>query len=452
MKRRTGSILLASAMLTGVLAGCSSNNSGNNGGNAASGSPSASASGSSSPSASQTSGQSGSGEKVTIQFWHSTSGKTGEALDAMVQRFNSSHPDVQVVSTFQGSYDDASTKLQQAIAGNNAPDVSMVERAYVQQFAESDVLADMTPYMDKSGMSKDDFVQGLMGHSVFNDKLVSLPLNRSTPIFYINKKMLDEKGLQVPQTWDDLKKVANALVVKENGKVSTYGLTMPYDTWYPLAMITQAGSTFFSDDGKTVPFVDDGTGNKVFSYLRDLQDSGALYYPPSQDSGSIVNQMFTSGKVGMVFQSTGIMSTLQTDFDYVTAFLPADKQHAEPTGGGNIVMLDSSKHKDAAWEFVQWVETDPQGAQQFILDTGYLPFTKKMAESQEVQDLWAKDPNRKTAYDQLQYAVDTNKSVAWPLVMKEFFSAIEAIMYDHKDVDATLKTFKKSAEDILSSN
>lgn len=432
-------MLLASAMLTGALAGCSSNDSGSN------------ASGSTSSSASPSSGTA-SGGKVTLQFWHSTSGKTGEAVDAMVKRFNDAHPDIEVVSTFQGSYDDTGTKLQQAIAGNNAPDVSMVERAYVQQFAESDVLADLTSYLDKSGMSQDDFVEGLMGHSVFDGKLVSLPFNRSTPIFYINKKMLDEKGLQIPKTWDELKQVANALVVKDGDKVSTYGLTMPYDTWYPLAMIAQAGGTFFTDDGKKIGFNDNGIGKKVFAYLRDLQDSGALYYPPSKDSGSIVNQMFTSGKVGMMFQSTGIMSSLQTDFDYVTAFMPKDQQYAEPTGGGNIVMLDASKHKDAAWEFMSWVETDPQGAQQFILDTGYLPFSKQMADSQQIQDLWAKDPNRKTAYEQLQYAVDTNKSVAWPLIMKEFFSGIEAIMYDHEDIDATLKTFTKSAEDILASN
>jgi sn-glycerol 3-phosphate transport system substrate-binding protein len=442
MKSKLCRMILAAAMLLSLLAGCAKNE----GANSANGSPAAGESAKPSATADK-------GGKVTLQFWHSLSGKTGEYLNAMIQRFNASHPDIEVVGTFQGTYDETATKLQQAVAANTAPDVTMLERAYVQQFADSDVLADLTPYLKSSGLSTNDFVSGLMGHSTFDNKLVSLPFNRSTPIFYINKDLLDEKGLAVPTTWDELRKVANALVVKENGQYTRYGLTMPYDTWYPIAMISQAGGKFFNDNNTSIGFYDNGVGVKVFSFLKDLQSTGALFYPPTQDSGNIVNQMFSSGKVGMIFQSTGVMGSLESSakFKIVTAFLPKDQVYAEPTGGGNIAMMASSKHKDAAWTFLNWVETDPQGALQFILDSGYLPFTKKMVESKQIQDLWAKDPNRKTAYDQLQYAVDTNKHVAWPEVMKEFFSAIQAIMYDSQNIQSTLDSFKKASERILNS-
>ncbi len=227
---------------------------------------------------------------------------------------------------------------------------------------------------------------------------------------------------------------------------------MPYDTWYPIAMISQAGGKFFNDGNTSVDFVDNGVGEKVFGFLKDLQNSGAFYYPPQQDSGNIVNKMFTEGKVAMMYQSTGSIGGLMSavNFDYVTAFLPKDQVYANPTGGANVALLSGSKNKDAAWTFVQWMDTDPQGAQQFIVQSGYLPFTKAMVESKEIQDLWAKEPNRKVAYDQLEYAVDTNKDVAWPEVMHEFFSAIEAIFYDSKDIKSTLDTFKKEAERILS--
>ena len=49
----------------------------------------------------------------------------------------------------------------------------MLERAYVQMFADSEVLEDLTPYLEGSGISVDDFTPGLMGHSTFNDQLVS---------------------------------------------------------------------------------------------------------------------------------------------------------------------------------------------------------------------------------------------------------------------------------------
>ncbi|MGG4035199.1 ABC transporter substrate-binding protein [Paenibacillus cisolokensis] len=436
MSRKSKRFLTAAALLIGLSAGLLAGCSGNGSGEEAGGTSDAD--------------QPKEG-KTTIQFWHSLGGKNGEYMDALIQRFNESQDGITVVGTFQGGYDETVTKLQQAISAGTAPDVSMVERAYVQLFADSEVLEDLKPYLESSGMSEDLFTEGLMGHSYFNDQLVSLPLNRSTPILHVNKTLLDEKGLSIPKTWEEMKTVANALVVKENGEFKRYGLSMPYDTWYPIAMISQADGRFFNDEGTSIGFYDNGVGEKVFRYLKDLQATGALYYPPAQDSGNIVNQMFLEGRVAMMFQSTGVIGSLlgSVEFDYETAFLPQDVKFATPTGGANVVMLEGSKNKEAAWEFIRFMMEDPNGAQQFILDSGYLPFTTKMVESEPMQALWEKEPNRKVAYDQLQYAVDTNKHVAWPEVMHEFFSAIEAIMYDNEDIPATLDTFKKEAERIL---
>ncbi|WP_028608826.1 ABC transporter substrate-binding protein [Paenibacillus harenae] len=437
MKKKLTMFLMLT-LLIGLLAACGNSNTGSTGNNtsetdAASNQPSAPA------------------EKVTLQFWHSMGGTNGERIDAMIKRFNESHENIEVIGTFQGGYDDTVTKLQQAVASGSAPDVSMLERAYVEMFADSEVLEDMKPYLEQSGISEDEFTEGLMGHSYFNDQLVSLPLNRSTPILHVNKTLLDEMGLTIPKTWEELEQTANALVVKENGEITRYGFSMPYDTWYPIAMISQAEGKFFNEDRTSIGFYDNGVGLKVFSQLKKLQETGALYYPPATDSGNIVNGMFKEGKVAMIYQSTGSIGGLTeaVDFDYATAFLPQDKVYANPTGGANVAMLAASKNKEAAWEFIRWMETDPQGALPFILESGYLPFTKSMVESQEIKDLWAKEPNRKVAYDQLQYAVDTNNDVTWPEVMHEFFSAIEAIMYDSKDIQATLDTFKKEAERIL---
>lgn len=391
------------------------------------------------------------GEMTSVNFWHSLGGENEDRINSMVERFNQSQDNIEVIATFQGGYDETVTKLQQGIASSTAPDISMIERAYVEMLADSEVLEDLTPYFEQSELKVEDFNEGLMGHSYFNDELLSLPLNRSTPIMHINKSMLDEEGLDIPTNWEELKEVAEALVVKEGEEIDRYGLTMPYDTWYPIAMITQANGAFFNEDNTSDGFVENGVGNEVFSYLKELQNTGGLYYPPAQDSGDIVSQMFMSEKVGMMFQSTGAIGTLEenVDFDYVTAFLPENDTYATPTGGANIAMLNTSEHKEAAWEFLSWVMTDSEGALELILESGYLPFSESMVQSDEIQKLWEEQPNRKTAYEQLDYAIDTNKDVSWPEVMHEFFSAIESVMYDSEDIDSTLESFKEEAERIL---
>ncbi|MDF2645652.1 MAG: extracellular solute-binding protein family 1, partial [Paenibacillus sp.] len=244
MKKALSTVLLSMTMLSTLLAACTS------------GQPQQTTEPKSNPQSSTTAPTTptGAGGKTTVQFWHSLGGKNGEYTDAMIKRFNASQDKIEVVGTFQGSYDETVTKLQQAVAAKTGPDVAMLERAYVQLFADSEVLEDMNPFLKKSGLSSNDFTQGLLGHSTFNNKLVSLPLNRSTPILHVNKTMLDEKGLAVPKTWDELNKVANALVIKENGETKRYGYSMPYDTWYPIAMITQAKGKFFNDANTSIGF------------------------------------------------------------------------------------------------------------------------------------------------------------------------------------------------------
>lgn len=432
------SILIVLTLMISLLAACGGNNSNGAGSNTGS-----SNTGSNS--------NAGSSEKVKIDFWHSLGGTNGEAVAAMVKRFNDSHPNIEVVETFQGSYPETVTKLQQAAASNQAPEVAMVERGFVELFSDAEVLANLGPVIEGAGLSNEDFVQGLMGDTVHEDTLISLPFNRSTPIMHVNKTILDELGMDIPTNWDELQAVAKAAVVKNGSETTRYGLTMPYDTWYPIAMVQQLGGTVFDESKTTTPFVAEGKGKQVFDFLKGLQNEGALFYPPAADSGSIVNSMFTEGKVAVLFQSTGTIGGLLkgVDFDYVTAYLPQNVQYSNPTGGGNIVMFEDAKNKEAGAEFMQWLLTDAGGAQQFVIDTGYLPFTHKMVESDAIKELWTKEPIRETAYKQLEYAVDTNKDLAWPSIQPEFFSAIEAIMYDNEDIDATLAKFQQSAERLL---
>ena len=56
---------------------------------------------------------------TTITFWHSMGGVNGEALDYLVNRFNTENTfGIQVDAQYQGEYDDAINKLKSAQIGN----------------------------------------------------------------------------------------------------------------------------------------------------------------------------------------------------------------------------------------------------------------------------------------------------------------------------------------------
>ena len=110
MKKKAVSLLLVAAMAAGMLAGCGN--------------------GKSSVSQNGSDGSKDSNEKVemadakdvdgtTITFWHSMGGVNGQAIDALVKKFNDENKyGIKVESQYQGEYDDSLNKLKSAQIGN----------------------------------------------------------------------------------------------------------------------------------------------------------------------------------------------------------------------------------------------------------------------------------------------------------------------------------------------
>lgn len=399
-----------------------------------------------------------SGEKKTVHFWHAMGAANGERIQAMVNRFNQSQDGIEVVATFQGNYEEAHAKLQAAVAGNTAPDVMQIERAYVEPYANAGRLADLNPLLKADGMSADMFVKGLMGYSYYNGdgKLYSIPFSRSTPIFYYNKDAFREVGLDPekgPVTWDDVYEYAKKLTKTEGGSTTRYGITWPIATWYFKANVAQLGGATINKDKTAIGFYENGEGLKVFEYWLKLRDEGLFLVTPVKDGPLIARQAFINGTTAMFQESTSLIGTLTDNckFEIGASFLPTGgSAPAMPTGGANLAVLDSTKDIAATWAFVKWLINDPKGCLQFELDSGYLPFTKDMVESAAIQKLWADNPMYKVAFDQLQYAVDTEQHLYWAELKTEILAALQAVMNDDQDPRATLDSLYRRSEDILS--
>lgn len=445
--RKTLAMLLATSLVICMFGGCSG------GGDAseASGAESTAAPAESSKDAATPAPASG--DKAVVEFWHSMSGKNGELIDQMAVAFNEAHDDIEVVATFQGSYWEAAAKAQTAVSAGENPDILMMGADHVGIFAsEENLLADLTPYLAQSGIDKEDFVEALTWDYFVDDKLVALPFGRSTPILYVNTDMIQEAGLSIPTTWEEMETVSNALVQKEGDEITRFGFGMPYDTWYWFMIVAQAGGRFFNEEQTGLGCVEDGTMLAGFSYLQNLHNSGAMYFGPTVDSGATTRQMFLNQQAAMLMTSVGDYGTIKenADFNFEIAWMPKGKEQVVPTGGNSVVMMEAASDKDAAWEFMRWVIQEPEGGLFFVMNTGYIPYTYSMTESEQIKELWANDPNYETAFKQLELASDRgHRSPKGGTVMNELYVAIQAIMYDNEDVQQQIDILADSVADIM---
>lgn len=443
-EKKVLSILLGITMSVGLLSGC--------GGNAAESKPEEKKEEAKEEAKEETQNtEKKAGEKATVEFWHCMSGTNGELIEQLVSDFNSSQDEVEVVATFQGSYAEAAAKAEQAIFAGNAPDILQVAQDNVGRLAVNGAFEDLIPFMEKDNVDPDDFVEAFVKDAYYDDQLVAIPFGRSSQILHINKTVLDEAGCEIPTTWEELKDVANKCTLVENGETKRYGLSVPFDQWEFFALVQQAGGSFFNEDVTGLGCIEDGTAKKAFEFMRDLKESGALYYnDPANDQD---NQMFNSGMAAMTINSSGaITSRLEAvgdSFEYVTAPLVKNEIASMPTGGNGFGMLAASEKKDDAWKFMKWFIEDEKGGLAFVLGSGYLPFTETMAESQQIKDLWEKSENYKIAYDSLQYGDDSYRITNLTPVIAEFRTCIQAIMLDDQDIDESLKTFSDAVDIIL---
>src|SRR5690606_15919251 len=194
---------------------------------------------------------------------------------------------------------------------------------------------------------------------------------RSTPLFFYNKALFAEAGYETaPTTIEELIEAGRKITKKsDRGETEVYGFELLNDpAWFVQNMLYQLGSNMLSEDGMTVPALEDGTMLKVLSAWREWVDEGWTAAPSVTSAESAMKDLFNQGKIASYFASSGGMTNILRNAEAVgievgVAFLPTWDKPAAPTGGGNIAIIQRNKNDQqmaAAWEFIKFLMTDEQ--------------------------------------------------------------------------------------------
>jgi len=341
---------------------------------------------------------------VKITFWYALSGATGQVVEAMVKKFNDTHPNIPVEVIFQGAYADIANKLVAAMTAKTLPDVAQMGGA--PTMAESGVIVPIGDLVSKQDL--DDIYPGFWDYNKFGNQIVSMPFNNSIPIMYYNKDLFTAAGLdpnKPPTTWDELVKAAQALTKDTNndGKIEQWGLNTNTDThWYFDAMIMQNGGKILSDDGKKVVY-NSPEGVEALQFWADLVNKYKVM-PANQHAQA--NADFVAGKVGMIMRSSASLASVTTDakFKVGVAPLPCKKTCSEPLGGASFLIFKTTPEKQkAAWEFTQWM-TNGDNTVDLFIKTGYVPLRKSVSDNAALKEYLKSSPNAQVLVDSLKYS------------------------------------------------
>lgn len=353
-------------------------------------------------------------EKLTIEFWHAGSGSVGTTIDNAIAEFNATvgaEKGIEVVGSYQGSYDETLAKAMNAIAAGNQPALVQLECATgVSSLYDNGALVILDDYLANSETVKaEDFVDILMYHSVRDDQVVAIPYMRSCAVYYYNKTMFDELGLTAPTTIEEMEKVCAAVTA---AKPDVYGFEMycmSGGQWVFNNMMTQKGSNLFTEDGQAMPCLEDGAMLEVFQDWKRWVDEGWCSVPSITNTGSVLRENFTQGRIASFIYSCGSMAGIldavancDAPFEVGVAYVPTYGVKSCPIGGNELGILNANSQEviDAAWAFIEFLCTPDQAAIT-SKSTGYVPALKTTVESEIIKEHWAAYPTFEIAFNQL---------------------------------------------------
>jgi multiple sugar transport system substrate-binding protein len=347
-----------------------------------------------------------SGEKPKITFWLGTSytPEADELQDNQIRDWCTKN-NVELELARMSS-DERKPKWQTAYETKQFPDVASVYQDDLPKFIVSKVLVETTDTVKRMNKLEGGFTEGsFIAGRTEDGKHWSVPGFSSTEVFYVRKDKVEEKGLKIPTTWDEVFDVAKAITVP--GDFWGWGMQIGTPSWDSEVAFTSklwswGGSTWGED---TKPAIDSKETRALLDWLNEVWKSGVI--PPDAPTGDDAwnNKAYQTGIVGMAFNTGSILSYMQnSDPDLLskTAVIPIP---AGPKGrfcSGyfyQFAAFNTTKHSDVCLELLEWLLAPDQVRPWYEAAGGnFLPTYNDLLKD----EMW-QDPDRKVLADMVPF-------------------------------------------------
>jgi sn-glycerol 3-phosphate transport system substrate-binding protein len=325
------------------------------------------------------------------------------------------------------------------------------------------VVAEVVPYLAEAGVLEPlsgyegaaslDFIDGLAQSGTYaggaQRPLVAVPFNRSTPIMYVNRDLLDAAGLEVPTTWEELRGSAAKLTRKNGGEV-VWGFECPVSWWFWVALVGAAGGSLVDAAGRVT--LGDDAGMRALEFWQTLVHRDKTMRPPlgrDYNAWQAAMQDFLSGRAAIIWSSTAFLRYVEENarFRVAVAGLPRETTRAVPTGGTFFVILRDapSDEKKAAWDFLRWMAR-PRQTIEWSTSTGYMPVTRSAVNELRDSGYYAKHPNDEVALAELDAVQRWPWSPTLFRVQREIVDPmLEDAVLEHRDAADALRAARREA-------
>ncbi|WP_270166683.1 ABC transporter substrate-binding protein [Paenibacillus sp. SYP-B4298] len=246
------------------------------------------------------------------------------------------------------------------------PDVFMIRPLEeIQLFDKNGWLAELSGYTVEDPLyDVADFSRTAMDSVTIDGKLLSIPLSTEQQILYYRKDLLEQAGLEVPKTLDELAAAAARLHRPQEG---VYGFVARGQA---NALVTQLSSFIYSEggdfqQGNTATLHSAETIRGMKRYIDLLRSYGPAEV--LKMSWPQAAEFFSQGKAAFFTDASATYSLFTSGRSLYAdkigyALFPAGSAGSKPysTTAWSISINPKSAQPDASWAFIRWASSKEQ--------------------------------------------------------------------------------------------
>jgi len=361
---------------------------------------------------------------VEIQVWHAMTGALGDRVADIAGKFNATQSEYKVVPVFKGNYDETMAAGIAAFRAGNAPHVLQVfEVGTATMMAAKKAIVPVYQVMAASGEKFDPkaYIPSVSGYYTDNSgKMLSMPFNSSTVVFYYNKDAFKKAGLDPnspPKTWADVEKAAEKL----KGAGMPGAFTTGWQSWAQLENFSAWHNVPFATKNNGFGGLDAQLAFngplqvRHITMLGDWQKKGYFTYAGRKNEPEA---RFYGGDCAMLISSSAAYANIAKNakFDFAVSQLPyhADVKGAPQNtiiGGASLWVMAGKGQQDykGVARFFTFLSS-PKIQAEWHQGTGYLPITQAAYNLTKEQGFYKKTPGAEIAVKQMTGKAPTANS------------------------------------------
>ena len=405
-----------------------------------------------------------------IQWWHAMDGPLNDWINDLAAGFNKAQSEYKVVAVYKGTYPETMTGAIAAFRAKQQPHIVQVfEVGTATMMAAKGAVKPVYELMAEAGEKFDPkaYLPAVTGYYTTSDgKMLSLPLNSSTPVLYYNKDALKKAGLdpnKPPRTWPEMgeygkKLQASGLPCGFSSQWQQWILLENYSAWHNVPFATK-GNGFGGLDTElkfNTPF-----HVRLIQQLADWQKTKTFDYGGRRGDA---NPKFATGECGLFLASSatyaGFMKATQGKFEFGISMMPywpdvAGAPQNSIIGGATLWVLAGHKPAEYAGvaKFFSYLSS-PEVQAASHQRTGYLPITLAAYELTKKQGFYQKNPGTDTSILQMNNKPPTENSKGLRLgnlvqIRDLLDEELEAVWSGKKTAQDALDSAVKRGNDLL---